>query len=150
MKRNYRVKPKHQRMLWIGIGLLCIAGSLALILPNLRQHITFFYAPSELQPALVGDTIRVGGLIVPGSITTYVQTMTTTFRITDQQATLTISYTGLLPDLFREGQGIVAKGVLENPTTLRADELLAKHDENYMPREVAEALKKSGRWKPTK
>ena len=105
--------------------------------------------PSEIgSPALrpsgeapTGRTLRVGGLVVPGSIQREEGSLTIRFDLTDQSETVTVAYTGILPDLFREGQGIVAMGSLDGAGTFQADEVLAKHDENYMPPEVAEALK---------
>ncbi len=107
----------------------------------------FFYGPSEVlqkNPPL-GTRLRIGGLVKAGSLVKS-EGQKAIFAITDNANTVAVSYEGMLPDLFREGQGVVAEGVLEAPGRFRADTVLAKHDERYMPREVVDALKKEGRW----
>lgn len=143
------MKPKHQRLLLILAGMLCLAGGIALILSTFRTNMVFFYSPTELHSqSIPGDRIiRIGGLVKAGSIRKDAD-MVTEFVITDMTQDVTVRYTGLLPTLFREGQGMVARGKLDTDGTFIAEELLAKHDENYMPREVADALKKSGQWRP--
>lgn len=143
-KRSTR---KQRRLMVIGaLGLvLCIAAGLTAF--ALRDSIVFFYGPTEIiekgvQP---GSRLRLGGLVEAGSIQR-APDQTVTFVVTDSNNTVSVRYKGLLPDLFREGQGVVAEGVLEAPGRVRADSVLAKHDENYMPREVADALKKQGHW----
>jgi cytochrome c-type biogenesis protein CcmE len=108
----------------------------------------FFHSPSELARKTFSpeQRLRIGGIVVEGSVARDSDGVTTRFGVSDLAATVEVSYRGILPDLFREGQGIVAEGHLRNGTFV-ATEVLAKHDENYMPPEVAEALKKSGQWK---
>ena len=113
----------------------------------MNDTIVFFNSPADIQAKSVqpGTRIRLGGLVKEGSVKRGADQQIT-FEVMDAQAAIRVSYKGLLPDLFREGQGIIAEGVLESPTAFRADSVLAKHDENYMPREVADALKKQGHW----
>ena len=131
----------------IGAALAIVALATALAAFALRDSIVFFYGPTEvLQKNLApGTRLRVGGLVKAGSLVKS-DGQRATFVITDEVNTVAVSYQGLLPDLFREGQGVVAEGVLEAPGQFRADAVLAKHDERYMPREVVDALKKQGRW----
>jgi len=141
------MKPKHKRMAMIGGALGVLAVAAVLVLSALEQNIVFFHSPSDVAAKKVGPgkRFRIGGLVVKGSVQR--QGKTIAFRVTDGSSAVRVAYTGILPDLFREGQGVVANGALTPDGTFRATEILAKHDENYMPREVADALKKSGRWK---
>lgn len=141
------MKAKYRRLTTICIAVIAMAIALVVMLNNLRQHLIFFYSPTELNEASVkpSATIRVGGLVKEESIEKNSHHIT--FVLTDKANELTISYTGLLPDLFREGQGIVARGKLIEKNHLKADQLLAKHDENYMPKEVVDSLKATGHWK---
>jgi cytochrome c-type biogenesis protein CcmE len=127
------------------LGVVAIAAVVALY--ALRDNIVFFYSPSEVteKAAQPGARMRVGGLVKPDSVTK-ADGGQVSFVVTDGSHDLAVSYQGFLPDLFREGQGVVAEGVLDAPNHLRADAVLAKHDERYMPREVVDALKKQGRW----
>ena len=131
-------------------GALGVSGMAAgLTLFALRDSVVFFYGPTEFAekaPAL-GTRLRIGGLVERGSLLR-VGDATVRFAVTDNSRDVRVSYTGILPDLFREGQGVVAEGVVTGPNQFAADSVLAKHDETYMPREVADALKKSGRWQP--
>jgi cytochrome c-type biogenesis protein CcmE len=141
---------KSRRLALIGIALAVIAGAAGLALYALRDNIVFFYSPTEILEKNVqaGARLRVGGLVQPDSVVKSAGEKLE-FSITDGSHQIKVSYQGLLPDLFREGQGVVAEGVLEAPGQLRADPdtgILAKHDERYMPREVVDALKKQGRW----
>lgn len=132
-----------------GVGVLAVAATLVLF--ALRDTIVFFYGPSEAQTRLAdgalspGQRVRLGGLVAEGSVKRTgdgpIQ-----FVITDGNANVTVAFPGLLPDLFREGQGVVAQGSFDDARAFQADEVLAKHDEKYMPPEVAAALKESGRW----
>lgn len=124
----------------IGLG----AG---LILFALKDNIVFFYAPAEVAQKGVhpGTRLRVGGLVKPGSID-HAKGRAVSFVVTDNVKDIVVAYDGLLPDLFQEGRGVVVEGVLQEQGRFRADSVLAKHDEKYMPREVADALKKQGRW----
>lgn len=129
------------------VGALAALGLAAgLVLFALRDNIVFFYTPSELAQKHVapGARLRIGGLVKEGSVVKSGRDVS--FAVTDKTRDLAVSYTGLLPDLFREGQGVVVDGVLQPDGAFRADSVLAKHDERYMPREVADALKKQGVW----
>ena len=142
------MKRKHKRLTFVMIGLLLLGSSAALLLTAFEDNIVFFYSPTELvdkkpDPA---QRLRIGGLVMAGSVEKLAGAVVT-FTITDTAKTGTVQYKGILPDLFREGQGVVAEGYLKGGV-FQADEVLAKHDENYMPPEGAEALKKSGQWKP--
>lgn len=139
------MKPKHRRLTFVVIGLALLGIAAALVLSALEDSIVFFHSPSELAAAeaLTDRRLRVGGLVEEGSVTQAGATVT--FRITDLANTVAVAYTGILPDLFREGQGVVAEGRMEKGVFV-ADQVLAKHDETYMPPEVAEALKQSGQW----
>lgn len=141
------MKPKHKRMAMIGGALGVLAIAAVLVLSALEQNIVFFHSPSDVAAKKVapGKLFRIGGLVEKGSVQREGKTIA--FRVTDGSSAVRVAYTGILPDLFREGQGIVANGALTPDGTFRATEILAKHDENYMPREVADALKKSGHWK---
>ncbi|MCH2546064.1 MAG: cytochrome c maturation protein CcmE [Alphaproteobacteria bacterium] len=139
--------PKRQRLIFAIFGIGLLTASTLLIMNAFNEHLVFFYTPSDLHTAPAtpsSQLVRIGGLVEEDSVT---QTDTTiNFVITDLSATLPVTYVGTPPALFREGQGVVAEGYVES-NRLRATKLLAKHDENYMPPEVAEALRKSGRWK---
>jgi len=141
------VTRKGRRLALIGLALGVVAGAAALALYALGDNIVFFYSPSEIIQKNVqsGARMRVGGLVALGSVVKAAGDRLD-FSITDGANQIEVSYTGLPPDLFREGQGVVAEGVLETAGRLRAETILAKHDERYMPREVVDALKKQGRW----
>ncbi len=144
------MRRKDQRMLFLGALVACFATAAVLVLIALEDTVTFFYSPASLAeaPAMDGKEIRLGGLVVEGSIQRSGDGLTTTFDLTDGLASTTVIHVGILPDLFREGQGIVARGTLSETTgVFQAIEVLAKHDETYMPPEVAEALKESGYWR---
>ena len=136
-----------RRLALIAAALAVVGGAAGLALYALSDSIVFFYSPSEVVEKALrpGARLRVGGLVKTGSVVKSAGE-TVAFVVTDGANDLRVSYQGLLPDLFREGQGVVAEGVLAAPDQLRADTILAKHDERYMPREVVEALKKEGRW----
>lgn len=146
------LSPKIKR-LWILLAcLICLGGATTLMLKALSGNIVFFMTPSQLQhpSSLHARMIRLGGMVVAGSINKNISSshMDMTFDITDGQAATTIHYSGLVPDLFREGQSVVAIGTLNSNGTFNATDILAKHDETYMPPEVANALKRSGKWDP--
>ena len=136
-----------RRLALIAAALAVVGGAAGLALYALSDSIVFFYSPAEVAEKALrpGARLRVGGLVKSGSVVKSAGE-TVAFVVTDGANNVSVSYQGLLPDLFREGQGVVAEGVLAAPDQLRADTILAKHDERYMPREVVEALKKEGRW----
>ncbi len=138
---------KQRRLIIIALSALCLAAAAALVMLAFRDNIVFFFGPTEIKEGKVqpGKRIKIGGLVVEGSVVKAGEKVS--FSITDGSENVDISYVGILPDLFREGQGIVAEGVLNQNLAFTASEVLAKHDENYMPSEVADALKKSGHWK---
>ena len=142
------LKPKHRRLVFVGIAMGLLAAATGLILSALRENIVFFYSPSDIlaKPPNPEHRIRIGGLVEAGSVEKPGGGVVK-FRVTDTAQTIAVSYRGILPDLFREGQGIVAGGRFAGGL-FTADEVLAKHDENYMPREVTDAIKKTGQWKP--
>lgn len=140
---------RKQRRLWVvtAVG-ACLVAAVALMLTAFQDNIVFFHSPSDIAEnrAEVGRRLRLGGLVEQGSVGREADGLTITFRVTDGAASVPVRYKGFLPDLFREGQGVVAEGALDGARVFVADEVLAKHDENYMPPEVAEALKKAGTW----
>lgn len=141
------MKRKTQRLYFLLLGGLAVATGVALVLTAFEDSLVFFYSPTELrtQELTPGQRIRIGGLVEEGSIQKDGDTVR--FIVTDTAEQLTVSYRGILPDLFREGQGIVAEGVLLPAGVFQASDVLAKHDENYMPPEVAEAIKAAGEWR---
>lgn len=143
---------RKQKRLSIILGGLAVLGvAVFLVALVLRDQIVFFYTPSEIAEKNVqaGARIRLGGLVEKGSVVKN-DGATVTFKVTDTIKTLNVTYKGQLPDLFREGQGVVAEGVMEASGEFKADTVLAKHDENYMPKEVADKLKEQGVWKEGK
>ena len=136
------MKPKHQRLIFILVSMVCLIVSALLIMRAFRDNLVFFYSPAEVvgQSIAPDRLIRVGGLVESGSIRRG-ENGRIDFNVTDGAATLAISYQGMLPNLFREGQGVVAEGYLEDAKRFKATSILAKHDENYMPPEVAESLR---------
>jgi cytochrome c-type biogenesis protein CcmE len=130
-------------MVFVGVVLAGVVLATVLALTAIGENMLYFFSPSQVKAgeAPQGRTLRVGGLVVEGSVRREPQSLAIQFDLTDNAHTITVRYTGILPDLFREGQGIVAMGSLSPGGVLEADEVLAKHDENYMPPEVAEALK---------
>ena len=141
---------KRQRMIFVLLGLLMLAGATTLVLTAFRSNLVFFFSPTDLlaSPQPPGHSFRLGGLVEPGSVDK-AGGDTVRFRITDKKNTLLVVYRGVLPDLFREGQGVVVEGSLAADGSFTASSVLAKHDEKYMPPEVAAALKKAGEWRPT-
>jgi cytochrome c-type biogenesis protein CcmE len=139
---------RQRRLTLIGCALVVVALSVGLILIALQDSIVFFNSPTDLVEKHIkpGQRMRVGGLVKESSVLRG-DNLAVRFEVTDGTSTVTVAYRGLLPDLFREGQGIVAEGALDAKGTFQADSVLAKHDETYMPKEVAEALKKQGHWK---
>ena len=144
------MKPKRQRLILIGLGMLALFGAAALVLTAFEENVVYFYSPTDLVEKQVAPAqmIRIGGLVEEGSVRQNGDGLTVAFKVTDTQRSVPVVYRGILPDLFREGQGVVTEGTLGADGVFVASEVLAKHDENYMPPEVAEALKKAGQWKP--
>ena len=140
------MKRKHKRLTFIIIALCLLGAAASLILTALEDNIVFFYSPTDLieKKSQPGQRLRLGGLVAENSVKKPGGGVTV-FKVTDTAKTVTVRYKGVLPDLFREGQGVVVEGRFE-AGTFQAEEVLAKHDENYMPPEVAEAIKKSGQW----
>jgi cytochrome c-type biogenesis protein CcmE len=137
---------KQRRLIFVGVGMAVLAAATGLVLSAMSDTLVYFYTPSQMAGKSVGPErrLRVGGLVEPGSVARSGETVR--FTITDLTATLPATYSGVLPDLFREGQGVVAEGRLGRDGVFQAAEVLAKHDEKYMPKEVAEQLRQSGRW----
>ena len=133
-------------MLFVGVIIAGVAAATGLVIAAMGENMLYFYSPSQVRAgeAPSGPRVRVGGMVVEGSVRRG-GGLEVSFTLTDGAGTVDVSYAGILPDLFREGQGIVAAGVLEAGAGLRADEVLAKHDENYMPPEVAEAMEMARR-----
>ncbi|MDB5369688.1 MAG: cytochrome c biosis protein CcmE [Roseomonas sp.] len=146
---------KKRRMWMLALGLLGLGSATALTLTAFQDNLVFFLAPSEIAQKHPdpGRAFRLGGLVEAGSVTRAVSAdgrPEARFRVTDGPGTVTVTYTGVLPDLFREGQGVVTLGKLGPDGLFRASEVLARHDETYMPPEVAAALKRTGHWEPEK
>jgi cytochrome c-type biogenesis protein CcmE len=145
--RTARAATRKKRRLYIVLSGMAMLGlAVGLTLFAMRDSLVFFYTPSELLAKHVtpGQRFRLGGLVEKGSVKK--KGTTVSFVVTDLTSELPVTYTGILPDLFREGQGVVAEGSLQNDGTMQATSVLAKHDEKYMPKEVANKLKESGHW----
>ena len=137
------MNPTRKRRLWlVALVLAAVGGATALALAALNQNVQHFYSPSDVAAGQAPDArlFRVGGLVEEKSVVRATDSLRVRFVVTDRFKTLPVEYTGILPDLFREGQSVVATGTLRNDGTFVASEVLAKHDENYMPREVADAI----------
>ncbi len=139
---------KQRRIILIGTGLGVLGLAVALVLSALKDSIVFFNSPTDVveKHVMPGTRIRLGGLVASGSLVRG-DNLAIQFQLTDGSRAVTVAYQGLLPDLFREGQGVVTEGALDQAGVFRADVVLAKHDENYMPKEVEDSLKKQGHWK---
>jgi cytochrome c-type biogenesis protein CcmE len=139
---------KQRRFAMIAGGVSVLGAAVLLVLFAMKDSIVFFNSPTDLTEKHIapGTRIRLGGLVEPGSVLRG-DNLVVRFEVTDGNRAVGVTYQGILPDLFREGQGIVAEGALDGAGVFRADNVLAKHDENYMPKEVADALKKQGHWK---
>lgn len=141
--------PRRKRLVAVVAILLGVGLAAALALRAFDDNVMYFYSPTQVAageaPTL--RSFRVGGLVEQGSLERTPGDLTVSFSVTDNNKRVTVQYTGLLPDLFREGQGVIAEGRLGADGVFVASEVLARHDENYMPKEVADALKKSGQWK---
>lgn len=141
------MKARHRRFIWVALGLLIIGVAVTLVLRAFNSNLVFFFTPSEVaeNKAPSDRTFRIGGLVSAGSIKRQPDGLTVAFDVTDTAKTIPVTYKGILPDLFKEGKGVVAQGKIGPDGVFRAAEVLAKHDENYMPPEAAEALKKAGK-----
>lgn len=137
------MKPKQQRLLAVGAIAVLLIAAVGLVLGALRDNIVFFYTPSELPESAETRMIRLGGLVKVGSVS--IDGLNSSFTVTDGDAEIAVTFDGALPSLFREGQGVVAEGRIANGR-LTATNVLAKHDETYMPREVADSLRDKGVW----
>jgi cytochrome c-type biogenesis protein CcmE len=140
------LKPRTRRALWIVAGLGALGVATALVLNAFQSNLVFFFTPSQVaaHEAPRDRAFRIGGLVEAGSVARDKDALTVRFRVTDTARTIPVVFTGILPDLFREGKGVVAQGRLGPDGTFRASEVLAKHDENYMPPQAADALRKAG------
>ena len=141
------MKARHRRFMWVALGLLVIGVAVTLVLRAFNSNMVFFFTPTQVaeNQAPVDRTFRIGGLVTAGSVKRQPDGLTVTFDVTDTAKTIPVTYTGILPDLFKEGKGVVAQGRIGQDGVFRAAEVLAKHDENYMPPEAAEALKNAGK-----
>ena len=139
------MKPRHKRIAAILVGVIALGIATALVLAAFQENLVFFFTPSQIaaHEAPQGRTFRIGGMVEKGSIKRQADGVTVQFTVTDTAKSIPVTYRGSLPDLFREGKGVVAQGRLGADGVFRANEVLAKHDENYMPPEAAEAVKKA-------
>ena len=140
---------KRRRLFTVALGMLALAGAAALVLTAFKENLVFFYSPTEVsdRPPAPDRPFRLGGLVEEGSVRRREDGLTVEFRVTDLNQSVPVAYKGILPDLFREGQGVVTEGKLGADGVFQAREVLAKHDETYMPPEVADALKAAGKWR---
>jgi cytochrome c-type biogenesis protein CcmE len=140
------LKPRTRRALWIAAGLGGLGIATALVLNAFQSNLVFFFTPSQVasNEAPKDRAFRIGGMVEEGSLVRDKDALTVRFKVTDTAKTVPVVYTGILPDLFKEGKGVVAQGRLAPDGTFKASEVLAKHDENYMPPEAAHALKQAG------
>ena len=143
------MKPRHKRFAWIALGLAALGVATALVLTAFNKNLVFFFTPSQVaaNEAPLGRTFRIGGMVVPGSLKR--DGVEVRFTVTDTAKTIPVVYRGQLPDLFREGKGVVAQGTLGTDGVFAAREVLAKHDENYMPPEAAHALEQGAKAQKT-
>ena len=141
---------KQRRLILIGSSLAVLAVAVGLVLNSLRESIVFFNSPTDIaeNKSAAGTRVRLGGMVKMGSLERG-DNLQVRFEVTDGNRDIPVDYRGIVPDLFREGQGVVAEGHVEPGGLFKADTVLAKHDENYMPREVVETLKKQGHWQET-
>ena len=136
------MKPRQRRFLWIGAGVATLAAAVGLVLNAFQSNLVFFFSPTDIAEhrAPQGRAFRIGGMVVERSLTRAADGLTVRFDVTDTAKTIPVVYTGILPDLFKEGKGVVAQGKIGTDGVFRATEVLAKHDENYMPPEAAAAV----------
>jgi cytochrome c-type biogenesis protein CcmE len=136
------MKPRHRRFAWIGAGAVLLGAATALVLNAFQSNLVFFFSPTDIVENRVpqGRAFRIGGMVEEKSLTRAPDGLTVRFKVTDTAKTIPVVYTGILPDLFKEGKGVVAQGTIGPDGVFRATEVLAKHDENYMPPEAAAAI----------
>ena len=146
------MKAKHKRLFFVGFGRALFVFTVSLAVGALQDTVTFFFTPSQAAERSIaaGQRVRLGGLVEEKSIKKLADGVTIEFRVTDRAKAVIVRYRGVLPDLFREGQGVVVQGAFEADHSFTATTVLAKHDENYMPKELAEELKKQGLWQHDK
>jgi cytochrome c-type biogenesis protein CcmE len=139
------MKPRHKRIAMIAGGLAALAAAAAFVLAAFRENLVFFFTPTQVEAKEVpqGRAFRIGGLVVPGSVKRQADGVTVRFAVTDTAKNVPVVYRGILPDLFREGKGVVTQGTLGGDGVFYASEVLAKHDENYMPPAAADAIKQA-------
>ena len=137
--------PRQKRLLFIVAGILLVAAAVGLVLYALKNNVSLYFTPTQVynKEAPQGRSFRVGGLVEPGSLQRENDGLTVHFSITDSSKSMPVTYKGILPDLFKEGKGVVAQGKLETDNVFHAEEVLAKHDENYMPPEAKDAIEKA-------
>jgi len=145
------VKPRHKRLILVASGIAAIAAAGVLVLGAFQQNLVFFFTPTQVaaNEAPTGRSFRIGGLVENGSVKRKPDGVTVQFTVTDTVKSVPVEYRGPLPDLFREGKGVVSQGRLGIDGVFRADEVLAKHDENYMPPEAKHALEQAGKAEKT-
>ena len=145
------MKPRHKKLTIIIMSVAALGLSAALVLDAFQSNLVFFFSPSQVaaNEAPKGKSFRIGGLVEEGSVKRQSDGITVSFVVTDTAKNIPVVYTGILPDLFKEGKGVVAQGKLSSDGVFRADEVLAKHDENYMPPEAADALEQSSKSQKT-
>ncbi|OQW39165.1 MAG: cytochrome c biogenesis protein CcmE [Proteobacteria bacterium SG_bin4] len=141
------MKPRHKKLAIIASSVTALGFSAVLVLNAFQSNLVFFFSPTQVvaKEAPIGKSFRIGGLVADGSVKREDGSTTVHFAITDTAETIPVVYTGILPDLFKEGKGVVAQGKISDQGVFLADEVLAKHDENYMPPEAAEALEKAAK-----
>lgn len=141
------MKPRHKRLILVGTGLAALAVAAGFVLAAFQKNLVFFFTPSQVvaNEAPFGRSFRIGGLVEKGSLKRLPDGVTVRFIVTDTAKSVAVTYRGPLPDLFREGKGVVAQGRLTPDGVFRADEVLAKHDENYMPPEAKQAVEQAHR-----
>ena len=139
------MKPRQKRFMFIAVGIAAVSLAVGLVLYALRGNVNLYFTPTQVSNNEVpqGRSFRIGGLVEEGSVKRDKDGLTTNFVITDTYKKIPVTYKGILPDLFKEGKGVVAQGKVESDGVMHAEEVLAKHDENYMPPEAADALKKA-------
>jgi cytochrome c-type biogenesis protein CcmE len=141
------MKTRHKRFAMIAAGIAALGIAVALVLNAFQSNLVFFFTPTQIvaNEAPVGQSFRIGGMVVADSVHREADGITVRFVVTDTAQSIPVAYSGILPDLFREGKGVVAQGKLESDGVFHAEQVLAKHDENYMPPEAAEAVERAAK-----